>query len=146
LFTLLVLSVIFYWFKDGVFYLQVGPRMLAAVAAVILTVFFSISVGLFTSVMQVRHKDTRYSMRYVNQFWSYATPVIYPMSTIPPKYHFLMYINPMAPLVETYKWGMLGIGEFPARPLASGIVVMSIVFAAGLIFFNRSEAASVDKL
>ena len=96
--------------------------------------------------MQVRHKDTRYSMRYVNQFWSYATPVIYPMSTIPPKYHFLMYINPMAPLVETYKWGMLGIGEFPARPLASGIVVMAIVFTAGLIFFNRSEAASVDKL
>jgi lipopolysaccharide transport system permease protein len=146
LFTLLVLSAIFYWFKDGVMYLQVGPRMLAAVAAVILTVFFAISVGLFTSVLQVRHRDVRYSMRYVNQFWMYATPVIYPMSQIPPKFHFLMYVNPMAPLVEMYKWGMLGIGEFPAKPLASGFVMMTIVFVAGLIFFNRSEAASVDKL
>lgn len=146
LFTLLVLASIVYWFKDGVMYLQVGPRMLVAVLAVILTVFFSISVGLFTSVLQVRHRDVRYSMRYVSQFWMYATPVIYPMSQIPPKYHFLMYINPMAPLVEMYKWGMLGIGDFPAKPLASGLVVMTVVFVAGLVFFNRSEAASVDKL
>jgi lipopolysaccharide transport system permease protein len=144
--TLLVLATLFYWFKDGVFYLRVGPRMLAALLAVVLTVFFSISVGLFTSVMQVRHRDTRYSMRYVNQFWSYATPVIYPMSQVPPKYHFLMYLNPMAPIVEMYKWGMLGIGEFPAKPLASGLVIMAAVFTSGLIFFNRSEAASVDKL
>jgi lipopolysaccharide transport system permease protein len=68
------------------------------------------------------------------------------MSQIPPKYHILMYLNPMAPIVEMYKWGMLGIGEFPAKPLASGLLVMAVVFAAGLIFFNRSEAASVDKL
>lgn len=146
LLTLLLLASIFYWFKDGVMYLQFGPRMLASVGAVILTVFFSISVGLFTSVMQVRHRDVRYSMRYVNQFWMYATPVIYPMSQIPPKYHFLMYLNPMAPLVETYKWGMLGIGEFPTAPFVSAVIVMTVVFAAGLVFFNRYEAASVDKL
>jgi len=143
---LLLIASVFYWFKDGVMYLQFGPKMFAAVGAIILTVFFSISVGLFTSVLQVRHRDVRYSMRYVNQFWMYATPVIYPMSQIPPKYHFLMYINPMAPLVETYKWGMLGIGEFPLRPFVSAIVVMTIVFAVGVVFFYRTEAASVDKL
>jgi ABC-type polysaccharide/polyol phosphate export permease len=57
-----------------------------------------------------------------------------------------MYLNPMAPLVEMYKWGMLGIGQFPTMPLISAIVVMTGVFIAGLVFFNRSEAASVDKL
>jgi len=143
---LLLLAAIFYWFKDGVMYLQFGPRMLVAVLAIVLTVFFSISVGLFTAVLQVRHRDVRYSLRYVNQFWMYATPVIYPMSQIPPKYHFLMYINPMAPLVETYKWGMLGIGEFPAKPLATATVVMAAVFVTGVVFFYRSEAASVDRM
>lgn len=146
LLTLLLLASIFYWFKDGVMYLQFGPRMLAAVAAVILTVFFSISVGLYTAVLQVRHRDVRYSVRYVNQFWMYATPVIYPMSQVPAKYRFLMYINPMAPLVETYKWGMLGIGEFPTKPFISSLVIMAVVFVVGLIFFYRSEAASIDKL
>ena len=65
---------------------------------------------------------------------------------MPPKYRFIMYLNPMAPLVEMHKWGMLGIGEFPAKELASALVVISVVFGAGLVYFNRSEAASVDKL
>jgi len=146
LFTLLVIACIAYWVKDGVMYLRLGTGMVAAVAAVVLTCFFAVSIGLWTSVLQVRHKDVRYSVRYMSQFWNYATPVIYPMSQVPPKYHFLMYLNPMAPLVEMYKWGMLGIGVFPARELASGLLIISIVFAAGVVYFNRSEAASVDKL
>jgi hypothetical protein len=52
----------------------------------------------------------------------------------------------MAPLVEMYKWGMLGTGQFPAKELASAVVIISVVFGAGLVYFNRSEAASVDKL
>jgi lipopolysaccharide transport system permease protein len=146
LFTILVLACVAYWIKDGTFYLRFGLGMLAGVIAVVLTCFFAVAIGLWTSVLQVRHKDVRYSIRYANQFWNYATPVIYPMSQIPPKYHFLMYLNPMAPLVEMYKWGMLGIGQFPAKELASGILLISAVFGAGLVYFNRSEAASVDKL
>src|SRR5262245_60696354 len=146
LFTLLVLVCVWYWIKDGHFYLRIVGGILVGVAAVILTCVFAVAMGLWTSVLQVRHKDVRYSVRYVNQFWNYATPVIYPMSQVPAKYHFLMYLNPMAPLVEMYKWGMLGIGQFPAKELASGLVITSIVLGAGLVYFNRSEAASVDKL
>ena len=146
LLALLLIASVVYWFKDGVMYLQFGPRMLVALLAIVLTVFFSISVGLFTSVFQVRHRDVRYSLRYVGQFWNYATPVIYPMSQVPPKYHFIMYLNPMAPLVEMYKWGMLGTGEFPAKPLASATVVILATFVVGVVFFYRTEAASVDKL
>jgi lipopolysaccharide transport system permease protein len=146
LFTLLVVAALVYWIKDGTLYLRLGLGMFAAVIAVVLTCFFAVAIGLWTSVLQVRHKDVRYSVRYVNQFWNYATPVIYPMSQVPPKYHFLMYINPMAPLVEMYKWGMLGTGQFPAKELASAVVIISVVFGAGLVYFNRSEAASVDKL
>jgi lipopolysaccharide transport system permease protein len=146
MFALLVISCLVYWFKDGVMYLRVGGGLLVGVLAVVLTCFFAIAVGLWTSVLQVRHKDVQYSVRYMTQFWNYVTPVIYPLSTLPPKYRFIMYLNPMAPLVEMYKWGMLGIGEFPAKELASGLVIISVVFGGGLVYFNRSEAASVDKL
>jgi lipopolysaccharide transport system permease protein len=146
LFTLLVLACLVYWIKDGTLYLRLGLGMLAGVIAVALTCFFAVAIGLWTSVLQVRHKDIRYSVRYANQFWSYATPVIYPMSQVPPKYHFIMYLNPMAPLVEMYKWGMLGTGQFPAKELACAMVIIGIVFGAGLVFFNRSEAASIDRL
>jgi lipopolysaccharide transport system permease protein len=142
---LLIVSVVYY-FKDGVFYLRLGPQMLVAILAALLTIFFAIAIGLWTSVWQVRHKDVQYSIRYVMQFWSYATPVMYPMSYFPGKWRFLMYINPMAPLVEMYKWGMLGVGEFPTGPLISGTVIIAIVFGAGLVYFDRSEAGSIDKL
>jgi hypothetical protein len=54
--------------------------------------------------------------------------------------------EPHGALGEMYKWGMLGIGHFPAKELAWAIVITSIVFGAGPVYFNRSEAASVDKL
>jgi len=146
LFSLLVLACIGYWIKDGVFYLHIGTGMIFGVLAVFLTCVFAVAIGLWTSVLQVRHKDVRYSVRYVSQFWNYATPIIYPMSQVKGKLRYIMYVNPMAPLVKMYKWGMLGIGEFPARELASGLVVITIVLSAGLVWFNRSEAASVDKL
>lgn len=99
---LLVASAV-YFFKDGVLYLRVGPQTLPAVFAVALTIFFSIALGPWTSIMRVRHKDARYSLRYFLQFWFYVTPVIYPVSTIPEQYRSVIFLNPMAPLVETYK-------------------------------------------
>lgn len=146
MFTLLVGASIFYWLKDGVMYLRFGVGMLAGLTAILLTCCFALAVGLWTAVLQVRHKDVRYTVRYISQFWNYTTPVIYPMSKVPEQYHFVMYLNPMAPFVEMYKWGMLGIGQFPLKELISGAVVTVVIFAAGLTYFNRSEAASVDKL
>ncbi len=144
--ALLLVVCLIYFLKDGVMYLRVGPQMLVGFAAVGMTVFFAISLGLWTSVLQVRHKDVQYSLRYVLQFWHYLTPVIYPMSTLPKEYQFIIYVNPMASLVETYKWAMLGLGQFPTIPLLSGTALILVTFGTGLIFFHRSEAVAVDKL
>jgi lipopolysaccharide transport system permease protein len=143
---LLVAACLIYYFKDGIFYLRIGPQMLVGVVAVILTIVYAISVGLWTSVMQVRHKDVQYGIRYALQFWLYLTPVIYPLSAVPERYRYILYLNPMASLVETYKWGMLGIDEFPAAAFLCGLVVIALTFAGGLVYFDRSEAGSVDRL
>jgi lipopolysaccharide transport system permease protein len=143
---LLIGAVVFYWIKDGTFYLQFGLPLFVAAAGIALTVFFSVACGLWTSVWQTRHKDVRYSIRYFTQFWLFATPVLYPMSVVPEQYQWLLYVNPMASFVQMYKWGMLGIGELPLGPLVSGIVVATVVFAAGVAYFNNSEAASIDSL
>jgi len=52
----------------------------------------------------------------------------------------------MAPLVEMYKWAMLGIGVFPTLPVLSAVTLIGLTFAGGLVFFSRSEAVAVDKL
>ena len=136
----------FYWWKDGVLYLRVGLPMLAAFGAILLTVLLSVSAGLWTAIWQVRHRETKYSLRYALQFWMYATPVIYPLSAIPPEYRFVFYLNPMAPLVEMYKWGMLGAGTAPGWGLVSSVAITLAIGAGGLAYFTRSEAVSVDRL
>lgn len=146
LLTLLVLASVFYYFHDGVFYLRIGLPIVAALVAVAMAMLLAISVGLWSSVLQVKHRDVQYSIRYFTQLWQYVTPVFFPLSSVPPKYHLAFFINPMTPIVEMYKWGLLGIGEFPGIELALGVGVMLLIFGTGIVYFNNSEAASVDRL
>jgi lipopolysaccharide transport system permease protein len=150
LFTLLVATCIYYFVKDGVFYLRLGPQMLVAVVAVAMAAFLSVSVGLWTSVMQTRHKDVQFSIRYFMQLWYYVTPVIFPLSELlkmlPPELHFVPYLNPMSPVVEMYKWGVLGIGHVSGVGVLVGVLMTLAIFSSGVVYFNRSEAASVDRL
>jgi lipopolysaccharide transport system permease protein len=146
LFGLLLAACAYYYIKDGTFYLRLGPQILLALFAVVMATFLSIAVGLWTTVMQVRHKDVQYSIRYFIQLWYYVTPVIYPMSAIPEQFRVLAYINPMTPVVEMYKWGLLGIGQFSGTGLLLGSAIALAIFSSGVVYFNRSEAAAVDKL
>jgi lipopolysaccharide transport system permease protein len=143
---LLLAAVGYYYYKDGVFYLRGGFGVLLAPVAVAMAVFLAVAVGLWFSVFVARHKDFQFSIRYFTQFWLYVTPVMYPLSVVPEKYHAIVQWNPMTSVVEMYKWGLLGIGQFPGRELLAGLAMTIVVFASGLWFFTRAEGASVDRL
>ena len=144
--ALLIGVAIYYYVTEGRWYLIIGPRLFLGAIAIVLTLFFTVSVGLWTSVLQNKFEDLKFGLRYITRFWFYVTPVIYPMSQVPPQHRWLVYVNPMAPLVETYKWSVLGVGEFPAVPLMTACVVIAMVFIGGVWFFGRAEAAAIDNL
>jgi lipopolysaccharide transport system permease protein len=144
--VVLTVSVVYYHQRDGIWYVTVHPRLLASVAAVVLSLVFAIAVGLWTSVLQLRYRDIRYGLRYLMPFWFYFTPVIYPLSHIPEKYHWLVAMNPMAPIVETFKWGTLGTGTVNPGGLLTSLSLIVVTMVSGMWFFNREEAASIDKL
>jgi lipopolysaccharide transport system permease protein len=150
LFTLLVVTCIYYFVKDHVFYLRLGPQMLVGLFAIFMAAFLAISVGLWTTVLQTRHKDVQYSIRYFMQLWHYVTPVIFPLSELlkvmPENLRFIAYLNPMSSVVEMYKWGLLGIGHVSVMSVVCGVVITLAIFSGGVVYFNRSEAASVDRL
>ena len=91
-------------------------------------------------------RDVRYALRYVIPFWFLLTPVIYPLAEISDRYRWLVALNPMAPIVEAFKWGTLREGTFPAVTAAMSFVLVLLTMVTGLWFFNREESASVDKL
>ena len=143
---LLVFTAVYYLLMEDRWFLLIGPRLLLGAIAVFLTLFFTVSVGLWTSVWMAMFPDLKFGLRYITRFWFYATPVIYPMSQVPPEHRWLVYVNPMAPLVETFKWSILGVGEFPIGPLLTSGVVIAIGFAGGVWYFGRAEAAVIDSM
>jgi lipopolysaccharide transport system permease protein len=136
----------FYYYRDGDSHLRLGFLVLLAPVAAGLAILLALAVGFWTSVFQVRHRDVQLSLRYVLQFWLYATPIIYAHSAIPERFRFLASLNPMTGVVELYKWSLLGVGDFPGRALVPSIAITLTIFVTGAAFFNRAESASVDRL
>lgn len=101
-------------------------------------------LGLIFSALTTKYRDLSNLLGFGVQLWMYITPVIYPTSSVPEKYRILVYINPVAPLIEAFKFGLIGAGEFNhARLLYSVIITLSILFI-GVVLFNRTEQNFMD--
>jgi homopolymeric O-antigen transport system permease protein len=137
---------LFYLWKDGVMYVKLGPSLVLALLMSVLAVFSALSVIFWTCVFQARHQETRFTLRYFMQFWMYLTPVFYPISVVPPEHRWIVYVNPMASVVATFRWGVIGVGELPLLPLATAIVVAFVAMAAGIWFFTANESSTIDRL
>lgn len=137
----------YYLYAHGVVYLAPPLQQLWALLAVVLTLWFSLSLGLFTSILGAQTRDMRWTLRYVLNGWMLLTPVVYPITYVPEQYRWIaLYLNPVTPFIETFKYGILGVGE--VNPLALGIAVTltGAIFVSGLWFFNRADATSADGL
>ena len=139
-------AVIYYRRHEGVWYITLRPELLASVAAIALTLVFTVSVGLWTSVLQARYPDVRQGIRYFMPFWMYFTPIIYPVTIIPEHWRWLMALNPMATIVEAFKWGTLGNGHLTPISIALSLSMIALTMVSGMWFFNREEAGSIDRL
>jgi lipopolysaccharide transport system permease protein len=139
-------TAVYYFRTQGVWYITLRPELLASVAAIVLSLTFTVAVGLWTSVLQARYRDIRYGMRYMMPFWMYFTPIIYPVTMLPEQWRWVVALNPMAPIVELYKWGTLGQGHLTVTSMVTSLALIAVTMISGMWFFNREEAASVDKL
>jgi lipopolysaccharide transport system permease protein len=144
--AILAVTLVYYRWADGVWYIQPEPRVAAAFAAVFVILWFAFAASLFTSVWQGRARDMRYVLRHVVGFWVFLTPVAYPVSAVPIRYRWLVYLNPMTAPVETFKWAVLPGEEHSWPWFLYTVAVTLVLFGSGLWYFARSEGATMDKL
>lgn len=141
---------IYFWHRDGVWYIPLHPRLLLAPVAVLISLLFALSVGFYTSVLQARYRDIRFGLRYSISFFLYATTVMYPLSQIEAKFplvRWLVYLNPMESAIELFRLSTVGSPlEISRATLIGQLIVIALVGLSGVWFFNREEAASVDKM
>lgn len=144
--AVLAVALIWYGVAHRHLYLHIGPELLLAPLAVVMAVALALAISLWTSVPALSARDVRFSLNYVMSFWIFLTPVMYPMSAVPERWRFWMMFNPMAPIVEAFKVGLLGIGSIDARQLGTAGALIVAVLVGGLVFFVRAEADAADRV
>ena len=110
---------------------------------VLLAVTTSLAVGLWLSALNVKYRDFQYTIPFLVQIWLFASPVVYPSSLLPEQFRLLYGLNPMAGVIEGFRWALLGTNPPEAMILVSvGVVVLLLV--GGLFYFKRMEQYFAD--
>jgi lipopolysaccharide transport system permease protein len=110
----------------------------------LLAVSTAFGVGLWLSALNVRYRDVRYTLPFLSQIWMYATPVAYPSSIIPAAWRPLFALNPMAGVVEGFRWALLGGTTAPDSSVLISIAAVIGILIGGLFYFRRTERTFAD--
>jgi lipopolysaccharide transport system permease protein len=125
-----------------------GIRPTSAIAVlplfILLTVAAALSVGLWLSALNVQFRDVRYTIPFLTQFWMFATPVAYPSSLVPEKWRILLGLNPMAGVVDGFRWALLGKARNPGQLLWVSVAAVVVLLIGGITYFRRMESTFAD--
>lgn len=107
----------------------------------------AMGLGLIVSSMTTKYKDLVNFFPTFVSLWMYATPIVYPLSFVTnPTLHKAMVLNPMTPIIETFKYGAYGAGEFSWASLAYSLLCMCVLLFIGVVMFTRKQKAFIDTI
>jgi len=111
---------------------------------ILLAVLTALGVGLWLSALNVQYRDVRYTIGFLVQLWLFLTPVAYPSSIVPEQWRPLYGLNPMAGVVEGFRWALLGKSQPPGAMLWVSVAVVIVILFGGLYYFRRMEQQFAD--
>lgn len=112
-------------------------------AFLLMAVVTALGVGLWLGALNVQYRDVGYLVPFLSQIWMYATPVVYPSSMIPERWRLLYGLNPMAGVVEGFRWALLDTNP-PGSMLAVSVLVTVVLLISGAFYFRRMEKIFAD--
>jgi lipopolysaccharide transport system permease protein len=121
-----------------------GLPIFAAPLFVLMAVVTALAVGMWLSALNVQYRDVRYTIPFLTQLWLFATPVAYPSSLLPEPWRSLYGLNPMAGVVEGFRWALLGRTTAPGPLIAVSCLAVIALLIGGLWYFNRMEQTFAD--
>ena len=104
----------------------------------------ALSVGLWLSALNVRYRDVGQAIPFLVQIWMFASPVAYPVSAVPEKWRLLYSLNPLAGVIEGFRWAMLGKESPDFVVIAVSTVAMIALLFSGIAYFKRTERTFAD--
>lgn len=119
-------------------WILITPLLLIQLAAL------ALGFGIIISSLTTKYRDLAVLVTFGVQLWMYATPVVYPASQIGGKLKTLMMLNPVSPIVETFRYAFLGSGSIPWNYLGISVVTTLVVLFVGVVLFSRVEKTFMD--
>jgi lipopolysaccharide transport system permease protein len=110
------------------------------------TLAFALAVGFWLATLSVTYRDVSFAIGFLLQALMYASPVIYPVSLVPPSAQFLYQLNPMSAIIGAYRWALLGSGSAPGLEFWLSIALVVAALVSGAFVFRRTERTVVDTL
>lgn len=113
-----------------------------------LLLLLALGIGMYTAALAVTYRDVQYVIPVLMQFLLYASPVAYPLTfalaKLPPAFRSFYFLNPLAGLLQGFRWSLLGHGSLPVAPVAYSAAVSLLVFLGGAFAFKKMERKFAD--
>jgi lipopolysaccharide transport system permease protein len=111
---------------------------------ILLALMTSLGVGLWLSALNVQYRDFQYTVPFLIQLWLFASPVVYPSTLLPQPYRTIYGLNPMAGVIEGFRWALLGTKTAPGPMLIASSAATVAFLIGGALYFRRMEAQFAD--
>lgn len=139
---LFVACLAYYWASGSPVHPR--PALLLLPLLVVQMAVLGLGFGLLVSSMTTRYRDLAHLVGFGVQLWMFATPVVYPASSIPERWRWVMAWNPMAPVIEAFRYAFLGTGSIDPHSWLLSIANTVCVLLAGIVLFSRVEKSFMD--
>jgi len=113
---------------------------------VVLALLTALAVGLWTSALNALYRDVTSIIPFIIQFWMLASPVVYPSSLVPQRWRPLYGLNPMAGVIDGFRWALTGNGQPPSPMMLSSTGIVVALLIGGLVFFQRMQSTVADRV
>lgn len=124
--------------------IDLGLPVLLLPALIVYVAALSLGICLWMSALTAKYRDLMHLMAFLTQLWMFATPVIYPLSDIPKKWHGWISLNPMTGVVEAFRYCLLGTGSVEPRALLISITITIVTLFTGVLMYQRTERTFID--
>ncbi|MDQ3046985.1 MAG: ABC transporter permease [Bacteroidota bacterium] len=132
-----------YFYIDGA-NIHINSTVLLLPFLILLMAGHGLALGIIISSMTTKYRDLKFLIQFGIQLLMYASPVVYPLSKVPEQYHWMLMLNPMTSIIETFKYSVLGQGVHEPFYLLLNFLLLCLLLFLGMLVFNKVERSFMD--
>lgn len=140
---IMLAAILLIYFLTGT-QIQTGFAIFLLPILVIQTALLGLGCGIIIAACTTKYRDLAVLVSFGVQLWMYASPVVYTTTTIPEKFYNIYMLNPMASIITTWRYAILGIGDFPISHWGISWFVTILILTLGVLLFSRIEKTFMD--